>query len=258
MAPQIYTGSICFVMMRSVHDLSRYVPYPLAIADPERAFLKIYQLKRRPADGDPLAPSFSQYLQVCLCVLAAPPGQPLGHYNLMVWEMRDWTMAGEPHGARKKLATIETTLTFPTPDRYDCDEESDLYQSEVHDSGVSIIRLTAHLDGTGAEDPGVFGGFFRVRYLDDGDPRVGTASAEVGRIDVEDIYLGPAESGSGEVRIVPGIGYAPEEVAMLEAFGPGSIVVEGVTLRDVGWTRRTITAGTWVYPGPRSTSAARS
>jgi hypothetical protein len=246
--PQLYTGTIGFVMVRTESELRRFVPYPLELVDAHRAFVKIYQLKRRPLHGEPLPPAYSQYLQVCLCVRASPPGHETGHYNLMVWEMRDWTMPAEPHGARKKFASIETTVTFPDADRYDRDRDSDDYQCDVRELGDPVLRLTAHLDGIGVDDPGVSGGFYRVRYFDDGDPRVGSASAQVTRIDVEDVYLGQATKGVGELELRPGPGYSPEEIAMFDAFAPGSITIEGVTLRDVGWIRRTATAGTWIFP----------
>ncbi len=249
--PHIFSGRVCFVMVRTDADLRPFVPYPLVPADDHRAFLKVYQLKYRPVGGRPKPPGFSQYLQVCLCVLAAPPGEPMGHYNLMLWELREWSLGGsEPYGWRKKLASVEVTSLFPTPDRYDVDDGTDWYQAEVHQFGRPIVELRAELSGGGCPDPGLAAGFYSVRYRDDGSPIDQTATAEVTRITVEEPYLGPPISGQGSLRILPGIGYSPEEVAMLDAFA--DLEVEGVVLRDIGWRRDAPQSQTFIYPGNRS------
>ncbi len=246
--PHIFSGRVCFVMVRTEADLTPFVPYPLVPGDDHRAFLKVYQLKYRPVGSVPKPPAFSQYLQVCLCVLAAPPGEPLGHYNLLLWELREWSLGGaEPFGWRKKLASIEVTSLFPTPDRYDVDEGTNVYQAEVHQFGRPIVELRADLSGGGVPDPGLAAGFYSVRYRDDGVPARRTATSEVTRITVEDPFLGPPVSGLGDLRITPGVGYSPEEVEMLDAFS--ALEVEGVVLRDIGWRRDAPQSQTFVYPG---------
>jgi hypothetical protein len=223
-----YTGRVLYVTFRTEVDLSAWLPPPLQAADRHVGFIKAYSLKRRPEHGEPLPPSFSQYHEACVTVLAGPPGETPRHYNLFMWVDRDWATykAREALGWPKKLATIDLTETFPSSQRYDHDEGTSRFEVAVVRYGHPILGIKAHLD-PGAEPQPVppFNGFFTVRHQPaslGGEP-----VRELLVIETRDGWFGPGTFGTAEVSF----GDAPdEELSLL-----GRPEVTGCVLRDVGW-----------------------
>ena len=228
MASDRYTGRVLYVMFETDADVNAWLPPPLRAVDPHEAFLKIYQLKRRPEHGAPLPPAFSQYHEACVTVLAAPPGEPARHYNLFMWVDRDWATykAREVLGWPKKLATIDITETFPTPDRYDHDAEVATFSAAVSRYGYPLMHINATLDPDADPQPGPpFNGFYTVRHLPaalDGD-----SVSELLVIETRDAWFGEGTSGEAEVQF---FGAPDEELDLL-----GRPRVTGCVLRDVGW-----------------------
>lgn len=228
MAAERYTGRVLYVTFRTSADLDRWLPPPLRAANPHEGFLKVYELKRRPEHGAPLPPSFSQYHEVCVTVLAAPPAEPPRHYNLFMWVDRDWaTYKGrEALGWPKKLADIHMTGVYPSAQRYDRDEGTDLFSVDVTRHGYPIVRVGAHLDPNAEPQPSPpFNGFYTVRHIP--PPSGGAWTRELLVIETRDGWFGPGTYGSATVELFN----APdEELALLSP-----VEVTGCVLRDVGW-----------------------
>lgn len=228
MEPDRYTGRVLYVTFRTDIDLSAWLPDPLVMADPHEAFLKVYQLKRRPEHGAALPPNFSQYREVCVTVLAGPPGEPARHYNLFMWVDRDWAMykAREALGWPKKLADIHVTNTFPGDGRHDLDDGTSAYAADMSRWGYRVLSVRARLDPEAAPQPiPPFNGFYTVRHLPaplDGDP-----VAELLLIETRDGWFREGIFGTAEIEFFD----APDE----ELAALGSPTVTGCVLRDVGW-----------------------
>lgn len=223
-----YTGRVLYVTFQTPVDVGRWLPPPLVPVDRNQAFLKLYELKRRPEHGPPLDPSFSQYHEACVTVLAAPPGEPARHYNLFMWVDRDWATykAREALGWPKKLANIDITATYPDSTRYDRDQGSDRFSADVVRHGFPLIRVRATLDPAAPHQPAPpFNGFYTVRHLP--APIGGSAIAELLVIETRDGVFGPGVYGTATVEL----GDAPDEE--LSILGP--VEVTGCVLRDVGW-----------------------
>jgi hypothetical protein len=223
-----YTGRVLYVTFRTAEDLGAWLPPPLAAVDPHAGFLKIYELKRRPENGPPLPPGFSQYREACITVLAAPPGEPARHYNLFMWVDHDWAMykGREVLGWPKKLATIDVTATFPDGDGYDRDREIDEFAADVSRYGHPIIRVRARLDPSAPEQPAPpFNGFYTVRHIP--GPLGGSATSELLVIETRDGWFGPGTYGTASVEF----GDAPDE----EPSAIGPVEVTGCVLREVSW-----------------------
>lgn len=228
MAADSYTGRVLYVVFRTEVDLEAWLPPPLEAVDPHEGFIKLYHLKRRPEHGEPLPPGFSQYHEACVTVLAAPPGEMPRHYNLFMWVDRDWATykAREALGWPKKLATIEMTSVFPTPDRYDADEGTDLFSVDVSRYGHRIIKVRAHLDPRAEPQPSPpFNGFYTVRHIP--APLDGEPVRELCVIEPRDGWFGDGTYGTASVDLAD----APDEE--LSALGP--VQVTSTVLRDVGW-----------------------
>lgn len=223
-----YTGRVLYLTFRTGADLSRWVPPPLELSDRHAGFIKLYELKRRPEHDDPLPPSFSQYHEACVTVLAAPPGDVPRHYNLFMWVDRDWATykAREALGWPKKLAEIDVTRTFRTSDRFDADEGTSTFSASVVRHGYPVLRVSAELD-PGAEEQAMppFNGFYTIRHL----PAAigGDAVSELLVIETRDGWFGPGTFGAGRAEFLD----APDEE--LSLLGP--VEVTGCVLRDVGW-----------------------
>lgn len=239
-----YTGRVLYVVFRTGVDLNEWLPPPLTAVDPHEGFLKLYHLKRRPEHGEPLPPGFSQYHEACVTVLAAPPGEIPRHYNLFMWVDRDWATykAREALGWPKKLATIEMTSIFPTADRYDADEGTDLVSIDVTRHGYRVIGVRARLDPAAEPQPAPpFNGFYTIRHIP--APIDGEAVRELCVIEPSDGWFGPGTYGTATVELAD----APDEE--LAALGP--VEVTGCVLRDVGWVlpawpaRRLQTLDSW-------------
>jgi hypothetical protein len=233
--PHRYSGRLLTVVFRTPADLNRWLPRPLHAADPHVGLLKIYQLKLRPENGDPLPPAFSQYLQVCLTSLAAPAGREPRHFNMLLWEQRDWSIVGAAgSGMPKKLATIELTWTFPTEHDYDFDRGTHLYQTDVHRHGLPVLSFRGQL-GTRPdrfEEP-PFNNFYTVQEL---PPAVtGPGGTRVYQIDVTELRWGPPTYGSGTLTFwpTPDDSYAQAELLRTLA----TVDVQGCVLRDISWLR---------------------
>lgn len=223
-----YTGRVLYLTFRTGVDLGRWLPPPLEAADPHAGFIKLYELKRRPEHGQPLPPSFSQYHEACVTVLAGPAGEIPRHYNLFMWVDRDWATykARETLGWPKKLADIDITRTFRVEDRYDRDAETERFAASVVRHGYPILRVTADLDPDAAPQPvPPFNGFYTVRHL----PAAigGDSVSELLVIETRDGWFGPGTYGTAEVEL----GDAPDEE--LTSLNP--VEVTGCVLRDVGW-----------------------
>ncbi len=228
MSPDRYTGRVLYVTFRTATDLGAWLPPPLVPADPHEGFLKIYQLKRRPEHGPPLPPAFSQYHEATVTVLAAPPGEPLRHYNLFMWVDKDWATykAREALGWPKKHAAIDITGTFPGDDGYDQDDGYRGFHVAVHRYGYPIIRIDATLDPDAEAQPAPpFNGFYTVRHIP--APLDGEPVRELLVIETRDGWFGSGVYGEATVEFAA----APDEE--LDLLGP--VDVTGCVLRDVGW-----------------------
>ncbi|MPZ63330.1 MAG: hypothetical protein GEU93_19005 [Propionibacteriales bacterium] len=225
-----YTGRVLYVMFRTQTDLRRWVPAPLQVADPHEAFVKVYQLKRRPIDRDPDPPAFSGYHEVCVTVLATLPDDPTPrHYNLFMWLDRDWPIYKyrEVFGWPKKLAQIDISSTFAGDGRYDYDDGTQAYGADLHRHGFRLMTLRAQLAGGPEAPTPPFAGFYTVRHLvsPDGDPD-GHVS-ELLTIQPTDGWTTPPVFGTAELSF----GTAPDE----ELDALGDVEVTGCALMDTGW-----------------------
>lgn len=224
-----YTGRVLYVTFRTGTDLSKWLPAPLQMEDVHEGFLKLYELKRRPVDGKPYPPAFSQYYEACVAVLAAPPGELLRHYNLFMWVSHDWALykARAAFGWPKKLASIAMTFTYPDGNGYDRDRENSEFSVDVHRYGYPIIRVRAELNKSAvAGNRKPFSGFYTVRHIPapiDG----GEDIRELLVIEPRDGWFGDEVWGQATVEF----GDAPdEELGLL-----GSVEVTDCVLRDTGW-----------------------
>lgn len=229
MAADRYTGRVLYVTFRTEADLSKWLPPPLAMDDPHEGFLKIYDLKRRPENGQPYPPAFSQYREACVTVLTAPPGEIARHYNLFMWVTHDWAVykARAAFGWPKKLANIELTSTFPGDAGYDADTAVDRYDVDVDRYGYPILRVRARLDpGLPEQEARPFAGFYTVRHIpapvDGGDD-----IRELLVVEPRDGWFGKAVWGEAEIEL----GDAPDEE--LGVLSPAQAT--GCVLRDTGW-----------------------
>ena len=228
MSADRYTGRVLYVTFTTATDLNQWLPPPLISTNPHIAFLKIYQLKRRPEDGTPLPPAFSHYHEACITVLAGPPGEPERHYNLFMWVDRDWATykAREALGWPKKFASIDITETYPDAERYDRDVGTNVFAANVSRYGYQLIDVKCTLDPAQESQPiPPFNGFYTVRHLP--PPVDGTAIRELLVIETRDGWFSQGTFGSGSIEFFD----APdEELRML-----GAVEVTGCVLRDVGW-----------------------
>jgi hypothetical protein len=199
------------------------------MGDLHEGFLKLYELKRRPEDGQPYPPAFSQYYEACVAVLAAPPGEILRHYNLFMWVSHDWALykARSALGWPKKLANIAMTFTLPVSDPAAGAKEIREFNVDVDRYGYPIMRVKSFLDPAApAKQSKPFNGFYTIRHipapLDGGDD-----IRELLVIEPRDGWFGNEIWGEATVEF----GNAPDEE--LELLGP--VEVTACVLRDTGW-----------------------
>ena len=225
-----YTGRVLYVGVRTQADLSAWLPPPLRAVDPQAAFLKVYRLRRRPMDGDPLPPAFSQYHEVCIATLVTTPTDPVPrHYNLFMWLDRDWAVYKyrETFGWPKRLATIDVSDTFLAGDGLDHDRGSAAYAADVVRHGFPLLRVRARLDGASTYAPPAFDGFYSVRHVPASEAGRGPVVSELLHISPEEGWARPLTTGSAEVVT----GAAPDD----EPDALGISEVTGCALMDVGW-----------------------
>ena len=224
-----YTGRVLYVTFRTAVDLSQWLPPPLQMDDPHEGFLKLYELKRRPENGQPYPPAFSQYYEACIAVLAAPPGEVPRHYNLFMWVSHDWAMykARSAFGWPKKLANIAMTFTYPDKDVYDRDREISEFNVDVDRYGYPVMRVRSQLDPAApAKNKKPFNGFYTIRHIPapiDG----GEDIRELLVIEPRDGWFGDEIWGEATVEFAN----APDEE--LELLGP--VQVTDCVLRSTGW-----------------------
>lgn len=229
MIAERYTGRVLYVTFRTRADLSKWLPPPLQMENVHEGFLKLYELKRRPVDGVPYPPAFSQYYEACIAVLAAPPGEIYRHYNLFMWVSHDWALykARSAIGWPKKIASIAMTFNYPDGQDYDRDCENSAFDVDVHRYGYPIISVRAKLSSkkaAGERQP--FNGFYTVRNIPspiDGGERV----CELLVVEPQDGWFGAETWGEATVELND----APDEE--LRLLGP--VEVTGCVLRDTGW-----------------------
>lgn len=228
MTPDRYTGRVLYVTFRTDVDLSAWVPPPLKPVDPHEGFIKVYELKRRPEHGGALPPNFSQYHEVCVTVLAAPPGEPARHYNIFMWVDRDWALykAREAFGWPKKLADIYLTATYPGDGLYDLDDGTTNFDADMSRWGYQVIKVRAVLDPAAPTQPSPpFNGFYTARHIP--GPVGGVDISEILVIETRDGWFRGGTFGTATVEF----GDAPDEE--LSQLGP--VTVTGCVLREVGW-----------------------
>lgn len=229
----VLTGRIFQAVFKTDVDLGQFVPAPLEVPDPHHGLVKVYQLRmRREGSPQPL-PKYSQYKQVCLTVAAAPRALPTMHYNLLLWDDRDWAAVGPtPFGWRKKVADIELSWVFPGSGRFDRDPGFTRFDTEIYRYGDPIMRLESFLNAGSLqfEEP-PFGGFYSVHKSNDEGvvPRV--SEALVFDLDFEDLAFG--SGGTVKLSAVPDD--PPAEADLMTKIGEAEIV--GCSLRNVFWRR---------------------
>ena len=227
MVAEQYTGRVLYVTFRTDADLSRWLPPPLELAEPREAFLKIYELRRRPVTGKPFPPAFCQYNEACITVMAAPPGEVPRHYNLFMWVTHDWALykARAALGWPKKIANIALTSTYPPEDRKEAGAAG--FEVDVDRYGYALIRVRARLDrNTPAAQGRPFNGFYTVRHIP-APVGGGEDIRELLVIEPRDCWFRNAVWGSATVEF----GDAPdEELGLL-----GPVEVTSCVLRDTGW-----------------------
>ena len=225
-----YTGRVLYVTFRTAADLRQWVPQPLELEDPHEAFLKIYQLKRRPVSGEPYPPSFSQYREACVTVLARAPDDEVRHYNIFMWVTHDWAIykARAALGWPKKIANIEMTATFPDGERYDRDVDVRSFDVDVDRYGYPIIRVRARLDSKAAQQAAKpFNGFYTIRHIPSPAKPLDDI-CELLIIEPQDGWFGPGMWGAASLEF----GDAPdEELSLIQP-----VEVTSCVLRDTGWT----------------------
>jgi|GEM_PF-1475490 len=228
MIAERYTGRVLYVTFRTKSDLSRWLPLPLHMENPHEGFLKIYELKRRPENGKPYPPAFSQYHEACVTVLAAPPGEIARHYNLFMWVTHDWAIfkARAAFGWPKKIANINMTSLFASEGRYDNDPGSHQFNVDVDRYGYQIIKVRAVLNlECSPQDTKPFNGFYTVRHIP--APLGEEDIREILVIEPRDGWFGPGIWGEANIEF----GDAPDEE--LSQIGP--VTVTGCVLRDTKW-----------------------
>lgn len=228
MSPDRYTGRVLYVTFKTDVDLAAWLPPPLEPVNPHEGFIKVYELKRRPETGDPLPPNFSQYNEVCVTVLAAPPGEIPRHYNLFMWVDHDWALykAREAFGWPKKLADIHLTAAYPGDERYDLDEGTSQFNADMSRWGYHVMSVRAVLDPEAPPQPAPpFNGFYTVRHFP--GPEGGHDTSEVLVIETRDGWFRGGTYGTATIDLYD----APDEE--LSALGP--VEVTGCVLREVGW-----------------------
>lgn len=230
MAANRYTGRVLYAGVRTRADLDAWLPSPLSAVDPHEAFLKLYRLRRRPLDGDPLPPAFSQYHEVCIATLVTTPTDPVPrHFNLFMWLDRDWAVYKyrETFGWPKRLADIAVSDTFLADDGRDHDRGSAAYAVDVVRHGYPLLRVRARLDGSSPYVPAPFDGFYSVRNVPASIPGEEPAVSELLRISPEEGWARPLTTGSAEVETAAAPDDRPDALGITE--------VTGCALMDVGW-----------------------
>ena len=224
-----YTGRVLYVTFKTAADLSQWLPPPLEMDDPHEAFLKLYELKRRPENGKPYPPAFSQYYEACIAVLAAPPGEVPRHYNLFMWVTHDWAIykARAAFGWPKKIANIAMTFTYPDNDGNDRDHGVSEFNIDVDRYGYPIMRVRAQLDPAApAKKKKPFNGFYTIRHIP-APLGGGDDIREMLVIEPRDGWFGNEVWGETTIEF----GNAPDEE--LELLDP--VEVTSCVLRDTGW-----------------------
>ncbi|HRX89467.1 MAG TPA: acetoacetate decarboxylase family protein [Steroidobacteraceae bacterium] len=224
-----YSGRVLYVTFRTAADLSQWLPAPLEIDDPQEGFLKLYELQRRPEHGQPYPPAFSQYYEACIAVLAAPPGEPLRHYNLFMWVSHDWALykGRAAFGWPKKIANIAMTSASADQDANSSDHRNGGFNVDIDRYGYPVMRVRAQLDPAApAKQKKPFNGFYSVRHIpapiDGGDD-----IRELLVIETRDGWFKDEVWGEASVEF----GSAPDEE--LNLIGP--VEVTACVLRNTGW-----------------------
>lgn len=193
-----FVGRIMQAWFTTPTDLSDLLPDGLVVADPHRAFLKVYELKALPVGGRPLPPAFSQYKQVCVSVLGGPRDMPARHINLMMWESRSWSMGTGGLAWHKKYGTIEITRLHPVEERYRTPDEAIPFAVSVDCDGARVLQFDGELDGVKRTEPPPLNGF----YLSD------ASGARLYALYLVDSYLGEPWYGQGALSFSPTPGEA--------------------------------------------------
>ena len=224
-----YTGRVLYVTFKTAADLSQWLPPPLQLDDPHEGFLKLYELKRRPEDGEPYPPAFSQYYEACIAVLAAPPGELLRHYNLFMWVSHDWALykARAAFGWPKKIANIAMTAATRDSAGTKPGRATSEFNIDIDRYGYPLMRVRAQLDPAAApKQKKPFNGFYTVRHIPspiDG----GEDIRELLVIETRDGWFSDEVWGEATVEF----GAAPDEELDLL----GRVQVTDCVLRNTGW-----------------------
>lgn len=223
-----FYGRIAQAWFRTETDISNLLPKPLRVADSHRAFIKVYQLKMRV--GGVSRPPVYQYRQVCVTVLAAPPGHEERHYNLAMWDDRYWSAAsGGVPPWNKRQADIEMTWFFPVEDRFLGPGQQRTFVCDVSTYAHPLLHFSALLDGVKRIDPPPLlpSGFY-----------CGGGVGNLYAVPLRETYLGEPMNGTAELTFgKPPPNEVGRPVTRWGADVLGEVEVEGAVVQDVFFSR---------------------
>jgi hypothetical protein len=246
-----FVGKLMQAWFTTEADLEAMLPPTLEFAgDPNRAFIKVYELKTRRQGRDILQPAHSQYKQTCVSTLVRPKGTDLEpmHHNFFMWEARGWAMGTGGLAWNKKHAEIEQTSLWPIETRYP-EFLPQQYRVDIRDFDAAIMSFRGEIDGKQTIEAPPLNGFYipdnsdesfvyNLVFLDSAleNPLWGsTASLEFGYADYEvdsavtlrDSRGRPiGRAGAGVLGKVDVEGFVVHDVMFLRKYGaPEKIVL---------------------------------
>jgi hypothetical protein len=235
-----FTGKLMQAWFTTDFDIESMMPPALEIAGaPNRAFIKVYELKARQLGRPILGPGHSQYKQICVSIMVRPKGTDLEprQHNLFMWEARGWAMGTGGLAWPKKQAEMEITQVWPIEAQYPDLLPLD-YRVEVRDFNAALMTFDGVIDGIERVTPPPLNGFY---IPDNNDPTF------VYHLALQDSFLGEPLHGTGTLEF----GFAPYEVdspsVLKDSKGRplgresagvlGKVDVEGFVLQDVMFYR---------------------
>lgn len=195
-----FYGLVLHVPFQTDTDLTAFMPPGLLPVDPHRAFLKAERLKMSAPGKAHDPPAFTQYHQICVATLAAPPGMEPRHRNLVMWEDRPWGIGGSLV-AVKRYGAVEMTYLFERDYALVANGTVVPFRVEVEVAGYTVLSFTGELDGTARTEAPAFNGFFVGGGSDSPLRALTLDSSELTRPlhGRGDLYFGEAPNNTGQL-----------------------------------------------------------